>query len=146
MNPQITDDVVPALLLLSKLTFLSILDTNINMPGLRRLARTIYDDDRVIDIEIPTACEDYVDTMHTKYLLNPRPPLITNPQVCPQLSIAALQRNLAAHAQANPTVMAAGSKEEMIGRLQELLQMRKMDMLVRDMILGFEPDERDDGG
>lgn len=167
MNPQITDDVVPALLLLSKLTFLSILDTNINMPGLRRLARTIYDDDRVIDIEIPTACEDYVDSqyltivprtlmlhirsflilaMHTKYLLNPRPPLITNPQVCPQLSIAALQRNLAAHAQANPTVMAAGSKEEMIGRLQELLQMRKMDMLVRDMILGFEPDERDDGG
>jgi tetrahydromethanopterin S-methyltransferase subunit B len=80
--------------------------------------------------------------MHTKYLLNPRPPLITNPGVCDQLSAAALQRNLAAHAQANPAVVATGSKEEMIVRLEALLQMRKMDMLVRDMILGLEPDGR----
>jgi hypothetical protein len=64
MNPQITDDAVPALLLLSKLTFLSILDTNINMPGLRRLARTIYDENLVIDIEIPTVCEIYVDSKY----------------------------------------------------------------------------------
>jgi hypothetical protein len=64
INPQITDDAVPALLLLYKLTFLSILDTSINMPGLRRLARTIYDEDRVIDIEIPIVCEQYVDSRH----------------------------------------------------------------------------------
>jgi hypothetical protein len=78
--------------------------------------------------------------MHTKYLLNPRPPLITNPQVCAQLSIAALQRNLASHAQVNPAVLAAGSKEEMVARLESLLERRKMDMLVRDMILGLEGD------
>jgi hypothetical protein len=82
--------------------------------------------------------------MHTKYLLNPRPPLIANPQVCAQLSTAALQRNLAAHSQANPAISAAGNKEEMITRLESLLEMRKMDMLVRDMILGSEPDGRDD--
>jgi hypothetical protein len=62
LNPLITDDAVPAFLLLHKLTFLSILDTAINMPGLRRLARTIHDEDRVIDIEIPTVCELYVDS------------------------------------------------------------------------------------
>jgi len=61
-NPAIDDDAVPALLFLSKLSFLSILDTSIHMPGLRRLARTIYDQDRIIDIEIPTACEEYVDS------------------------------------------------------------------------------------
>ena len=78
--------------------------------------------------------------MHTKYLLNPCPPLIANPKVCAQLSVAALQRNLAAHAQANPAIMASGSKEEMIARLEVLLEMRKMDMLVRDMILGPDGD------
>jgi hypothetical protein len=81
--------------------------------------------------------------MHTKYLLNPQPPLIANPKVCAQLSTAALRRNLSAHAQANPVVLATGSKEEMIARLEALLEMRKMDMLVRDMILGSEPDVQD---
>jgi hypothetical protein len=83
--------------------------------------------------------------VHTKYLLNPRPPLITNPRVCAQLSVAALQRNLAAHARVNPALVVAGGKEEMIVRLEALLEMRKMDMLVRDMILGLEPDERGGG-
>jgi len=83
--------------------------------------------------------------MHTKYLLNPPPPLITNPAVCGQLSVAALQRNLAAHAQANTAAVTAGSKEEMIGRLETLLEMRKMDMLVRNMILGSECEGDGDG-
>jgi hypothetical protein len=80
--------------------------------------------------------------MHKRYLLNPCPPLITNPKVCAHLSLAALQRNLTAHAQANPAIMASGSKEEMIARLEALLETRKMDMLVRDMILGS--DDNDD--
>lgn len=79
--------------------------------------------------------------MHTKYLLNPRPPLIANAQVCAQLSIAALQRNLVAHAQVNPAIVTTGSKEKMTARLEALLEMRKMDMLVRDMILGSESGE-----
>jgi hypothetical protein len=76
--------------------------------------------------------------MHTKYLLNPLPPLISNPQVCARLSAAALQRNLAAHAAENPSIMATGSKEQMVERLRTLLETRKMDMLVRGMILGSE--------
>ncbi|KAF5379663.1 hypothetical protein D9615_005779 [Tricholomella constricta] len=138
-NPGINDDAVPALLLLTKLSFLSILDTSIHMPGLRRLARTIYDEDRVIDIEIPTACENYVDPeMHKMYALDPRPPLITDPDVCAQLSTAALQRNLGAHAAKNSDIIAAGGKVEMVERLRGILEMRRADMLVRDMILGVD--------
>lgn len=32
------------------------------MPGIRRLAKTIYDEDRIVDIEIPSACERYIDS------------------------------------------------------------------------------------
>jgi hypothetical protein len=61
-NPDIDNHAVPALLLLSKLSFLSIFDTSIEMEGLRRLSKTIYDEGRVIEIEIPTPCEQYVDS------------------------------------------------------------------------------------
>lgn len=61
-NPDIDDDAVPALLLLSKLSMLSILDTSIGMVGLRRLAYTIDSEQRVIDIEITEVCETYVDS------------------------------------------------------------------------------------
>ncbi|KAG6817233.1 hypothetical protein H0H87_011290 [Tephrocybe sp. NHM501043] len=79
-NPAINDDAVPALLLLSKLSFLSILDTGILMPGIRRLAHTIYIEERAIDIEIPSACEEYIEALDKKYELDPRPPLITAPE------------------------------------------------------------------
>jgi hypothetical protein len=57
--------------LLSKLSFLTILDTSIDMPGLRQLAQTIYDESRVIDIEIPSACELYVDSASSLQYLHP---------------------------------------------------------------------------
>ncbi|KAJ7765843.1 hypothetical protein DFH07DRAFT_810015 [Mycena maculata] len=62
-NPHIDDDAVPAILLLSKLSFLTILDTSIDMPGIRRLAQVICAERRVIDIEIPSACERYIDSL-----------------------------------------------------------------------------------
>lgn len=61
-NPLIDDNAVPALLLLCKLSYLSIIDTGIGMSGLRVLAGTIHEEDRVIDIEIPTVCEFYIDS------------------------------------------------------------------------------------
>ncbi|KAG6840336.1 hypothetical protein C0991_007337 [Blastosporella zonata] len=135
-NPAINDDAVPALLLFSKLAFLCILDTGIGMPGLRRLACTIYDEGRIIDIEIPTACEVYVRELDKKYELNPRPPLIAVPEASMQLSMAALQRNLAAHKAKNPDILATGSKREMAERLKLILEMRRMDLVIRAMILG----------
>jgi hypothetical protein len=76
--------------------------------------------------------------MDSKYLLHPVPPLIVNPNVCAQLSAAALKRNLAAHAISNPAILAAGTKLEMLERLHGILTTRKMDLLVRTMIQGNE--------
>ncbi|KAJ7505587.1 hypothetical protein B0H11DRAFT_1850811 [Mycena galericulata] len=142
-NPHIDDDAVPAILLLSKLSFLTILDTSIDMPGIRRLAQTIYDERRIIDIELPSACDLYIDNMGSRYLLDPTPPLVANPSVVPDLSVAALKRNLTAHAACNPAVVAAGTKPEMAARLREILEMRKMDLLVRQMIQPGGADDDD---
>ncbi|KAJ7698980.1 hypothetical protein B0H17DRAFT_317089 [Mycena rosella] len=135
-NPHIDDDAVPALLLLSKLSFLTILDTSVDMPGLRRLAQVIFNDNRVIDIEIPSACEHYVDNMAAHYLVDPAPPLLDNAALVPDLSAAALKRNLAAHAARNPGIVAGGTKPEMVARLRCILETRTMDLLVRQMIQG----------
>lgn len=61
-NPNIDNEAVPAILLLSKLSFLSIFDTSIEMIGLRRLAETIFEDNRAMDVEIPFICEAYIDS------------------------------------------------------------------------------------
>ena len=154
-NPDIDDDAVPAILLLSKLSFLSIFDTSIEMIGLRRLAETIFEDNRTMDIEIPLVCEAYIDSrcfrlvcvyisvgltfridIHSQYLTFPLPPLITSPQASAQLSLAALKRNLEAHAACNPSILAAGTRPEMVQRLSEILKIRKSDMLVKDMLSG----------
>ena len=71
-NPGINNEAVPAILLLSKLSFLSILDTSIEMIGLRRFAETIFEDNRIIDIEIPFVCETYIDSMCFRWFLYTR--------------------------------------------------------------------------
>lgn len=62
-NPCISDDAVPALNLCiaSKLRFLGLVGTSIAMLGLRRMAKLIQREERIIDIEIPEECEKYVD-------------------------------------------------------------------------------------
>lgn len=61
-NPYITDAAVPALILLSNLLYVSLIETSINMPGLRLYASAVYTEDRAIDIEIPSICEQYIDS------------------------------------------------------------------------------------
>ena len=61
-NADVDDDAVPALILLQKLSYLSVLDTTIGMAGLRRFAQVIMDEDRNVEIEIPQECEDYIDS------------------------------------------------------------------------------------
>jgi hypothetical protein len=85
----------------------------------------------------------FCSDIHAEYDVQPLPPLITNPEVCAQLSTAALKRNLAGHAACNPNIVATGTKTEMVERLERILKMRKMDLLVRDMIWAEGDD--DDG-
>ncbi|KAF9007379.1 hypothetical protein BDQ17DRAFT_1539788 [Cyathus striatus] len=135
-NPHIDDESIPAILLLSNLTFLSILDTSITMDGLRRFSKTIVEEKRVIDIEIPFACEMYIETLETKYLLSIPGPLIIDPDECDQLSNIALVRNLAAHADVNPDIVPTGTRKEMSERLKGILRKRQMDLVVRETTTG----------
>lgn len=86
--------------------------------------------------------------MDNQYEIDPRPPLVVHPSVCARLSAAALQRNLAVHKAKNPAILITGGKAELAERLRSILEMRRMDLLVRDMILGIsnrlEEEEEDD--
>ncbi|EAU85193.1 hypothetical protein CC1G_06209 [Coprinopsis cinerea okayama7 len=136
-NPAIDDDCVPALLLLTQLSFLSVLDTSIDMAGLRKLAAAANDGHyESIDIEIPTACEAYIDNLDDMYFLNPRPPLITDPELCTSLTAAALRKNLSAHAAKNRDIVTTGSQTEMAARLAEILRRRQGDLIVARMLRG----------
>ncbi|KAF9027143.1 hypothetical protein BDZ89DRAFT_1067141 [Hymenopellis radicata] len=134
INPDVNNDAIPALILLTKLTYLSILDTNVDMIGLRRLAHTINQEGRIIDVEMPEHCEHYLDNLDSKYLVKLRPPLINRWSLCGQLSAAALKRNLAAHAACNPKILASGTKTEMKERLENILRMREDDLIVANMV------------
>ncbi|RXW18771.1 hypothetical protein EST38_g7084 [Candolleomyces aberdarensis] len=135
-NPDVTSVSAPALLLLVNLDFLSILDTGVDMVGLRTLAGTIFEESRNIDIEIPYACEAYIDNLQSMYLVDVQPPLIDCPDACSSLNVSALKKNLAAHAEKNPSISTAGARGDMIARLQEILTRRKLDLIVAQMLLG----------
>jgi hypothetical protein len=71
-----------------------------------------------------------------RYLIDPVPPLIVDPDLCSRLSLGALERNLAQHATCNPGILTTGKKPEMVKRLEKILKTRKMDLLVMDMVWG----------
>ncbi|PFH51112.1 hypothetical protein AMATHDRAFT_143372, partial [Amanita thiersii Skay4041] len=130
-NPSITGDAVPALIVMDNLSHLSIAETSIEVPGARLLAKGYNNRCQRITIDFPEQCCEYVENMKNKYLLDLPPPLITNPNLCDRLSVAALQRNLAAHAEVNRSISARGTKDEMGERLRKLLEMRLGDLEIR---------------
>jgi hypothetical protein len=150
----VDNDAVPALLVLVNLSFLSILATGITMSGLRRLALAIHQDSRAIDVQIPVACEQYIDSvssslpnplsllflhfgfvdMHRYYKVDLQPPLVFDPSVVDDLSMSALKRNLTAHAACNDAIGTSGTKRELAERLKRALSARQIDMLVRGMM------------
>jgi hypothetical protein len=76
--------------------------------------------------------------IHSQYFCFLLPPLIANLQAAAQLSLAALKRNLDAHAACNPSILATGTQLEMAQRLSKILKIRKLDMLVKDMLSGHD--------
>lgn len=60
MNPDINNDAVPAILVLHRVSYLSIQDTGIDMAGLRKIAEVVDKDKRVIRIRLPFSCENYI--------------------------------------------------------------------------------------
>ncbi|KAH9052289.1 hypothetical protein EDB87DRAFT_1692447 [Lactarius vividus] len=129
-NRLVTDNALPALLLLSRLRILGLRDTIISMTGLRRLIP--FSD--YLFLDVPTDCEAYIDTLHTQYLLSPLPPLITQPEVASTLELAALKRNLSAHAAYNSAISTTGNKSILCAQLITLLEKRRGDLAVREMV------------
>ncbi|KAF7965926.1 hypothetical protein HWV62_14438 [Athelia sp. TMB] len=135
-NPRIDDNAIPPIMSLNRISYLSIVDTAIGMEGLRMLARTIHSEDRAIEIAIPVLCEFYIDNMDSKYMIEPKAPLIVDPTACAALSVAALKRNLSGHAAFNPDIVSSGTKLELVERLKKILETRQIDMVIRDMLWG----------
>lgn len=126
------------------------------MSGLRRLAMAACEGHYpAIDIEIPCDCDSYIESksrhayflhmpislkprpdLDKMYMVNPPPPLITNPGACSSLTTTALQVNLAAHASCNPSISQVGNHAEMAARLKEILIRREMDLVVAQMLRG----------
>ncbi|KAI0806085.1 hypothetical protein BC629DRAFT_1141943 [Irpex lacteus] len=61
-NPKIDDDAIPPLLILSKLQYLTFHGTNVTILGVRRLAKTLRDQRRDMEVEVPRQCEDYISS------------------------------------------------------------------------------------
>ena len=60
-NSEITDDAFPALAILRKLRFLTLLSTGVEMPGLRTYCTNIRDRGRTMELEVPRECEIYIE-------------------------------------------------------------------------------------
>ncbi|KAH8101836.1 hypothetical protein BXZ70DRAFT_79817 [Cristinia sonorae] len=142
-NPAVTDDAIPALLILHKLRFLTVLNTGIGMPGLRAFCAAIVGRKHSMELEVPRECEIYVERMGRQYLLQPETPLISDPSLVSELSTNAIKRNLMAHAEHNPTIIAEGSKAEMAVRLKTLLELRAADLVVREVLWKGDVNEED---
>ncbi|TCD67810.1 hypothetical protein EIP91_011938 [Steccherinum ochraceum] len=141
-NPAITDDCIPALLILRKLRFLTLLGTEVGMPGLRKFCAVARSRKQSLELEVPRECEIYVERMGRQYILQPEAPLITDPAAVPTLSIKALKANLSAHAEHNVNILSEGSKPELAERLTKLLEQREQDLAVREVTWrGGEEDE-----
>lgn len=127
------------------------------MSGLRKLTQTIIEEGRTPAVEIPESCEKYIDSavhcylritmsedisdLDKQYLRHPEPPLVVNPFACLMLSESALRCNLEAHASVNPSILASGTREEMVKRLMKILERRKLDQLVYSLFTELGDDD-----
>ena len=160
-NTGIDDDAISALVCLSKLRFLTLLDTRVGMPGLRRLCAAITQRSYAVELEVPRQCEIYIDSkidtplydaqaltqdveMGSKYVLHPEAPLISDPNAVSNLTSTALKHNFVAHSQYNPSISVDGTQGEMAERLRTLLETRRADMLVRQVLWKEDEDGDDD--
>ena len=62
-NPKIDDDAIPPVLVLTKLQYMTFHGTSISMVGVRRLAKTLRDQKRDMEVEVPRQCEEYISSM-----------------------------------------------------------------------------------
>lgn len=77
----------------------------------------------------------YLD-LDSKYMIEPKAPLIVDPEACSALTLAALKSNLSAHAAFNPDIVSTGTKSELAERLRKILETRQIDIVIRNLLWG----------
>ena len=160
-NPRVNDHVVTSLLLLSKLSRLSLVDTGVSLQGLRHFAISVdgagqayprvhispewinyfsseHHDRTLIGISpfFLKACFLENAGLEKHYQLEVGPPLIDHPSQCRRLSLAALKINLSLQAKCDPALLERATKAELATRLEDFLLVRRADMLLREFVFG----------
>jgi len=163
-NPRVNDDVVTPLLMLSKLSRLSLVDTGISLQGLRRFAISVDGAGHAhLRIHLSPEWIYYLESKHrdpnrigaflflnavflenaglegTKQL-EIRPPLIDDPSQCGRLSVTALKINLCLHAKCDAASLETATRAELAFRLKEALLVRRADMLLQEFVFGVGGD------
>ncbi|PSS34015.1 hypothetical protein PHLCEN_2v1919 [Hermanssonia centrifuga] len=138
-NSLIDDDSISAILMLIKLQFIGLYGTAITMDGLRRIASHLKQTRRTMEVDVPEDCEEYIRNharteLPQQYWLVPASPLISDPTEALRLSSQALEQNLAAFAEFDQELLCDGSKTNMVKRLQDILETRRNDLLVRELV------------
>ncbi|KAF9648954.1 hypothetical protein BDM02DRAFT_3095551, partial [Thelephora ganbajun] len=134
-NPRVNDDVVTPLLMLSKLSRLSLVDTGVSLQGLRRFAVSV--DGAVQAYPRIHVSPEWINYLRkNSYQLEVRPPLIDDPSHCRRLSLAVLKINLSLHTRYDMASLETATKTELAFRLEEFLLIRRADILLREFVFG----------
>lgn len=165
-NPRVYDDVVTPLLMLSKLSRLSLVDTGVSLQGLRRFAISVDRAGQAYPrIHVSPEWVNYLRSKHydcnqigpflflfllnacipenaglENYQLEIRPPLIDDPSQCRRLSLIALKINLSLQAKCDTVLLETATKEELTSRLEDFLLIRRADILLQEFVFGVGGD------
>lgn len=163
-NPRVDDDVITPLLMLSKLSRLSLVDTGVGIQGFRRFAISVEGTGRAYPrIHVSPEWINYLRSkyrdlnqirffssservfsinagLEETYRLEIQPPLIEDPSQCKRLSPTALKINLSLHAKYDATLLKTATKAEMTSWLEDFLLVRHADILLRAFVFGVGAD------
>lgn len=163
---------ITPLLMLSKLSRLSVVDTGVSIQGLRRFAVSVDGVGRVYPrIHISPEWINYLRSkrrdpdqiglffcsepafpinvgLEETYQLEVQPPLIEDPSQCRWLSLTALKINLSLHAKWDAVLLGSATRAELASRLEDFLLIRRADILLREFVfgVGMGMDVDDDSG
>ena len=157
-NPRVNDDVVTPLLMLSKLSRLSLVDTGISLQGLRRFAVSVDGTEQAYPrVHVSPEWINYLDSkyrdhpnlgfflkacflenpgLERNYRLEVQPPLIDDPSQCRRLSLTAIKINLSLHAKCDAVSLETATRAELTTWLEDFLSTRRADILLREFVFG----------
>jgi hypothetical protein len=163
----VDDDVVAPLLMLNKLSRLSLVDTGVSLHGLRRFAVSVDGAGQAYPrIHVSHEWVNYLKSKHRghnqfffpseygffgnagleeTYQLEVRSPVIDDPSQCMRLSVAALKNRLSLYARCDAVSLETATRAELASRLEDFLLTRRADILLREFVFGAGGDMDVDG-